>query len=306
MRLVAAALFAVTAYANTFTVNSTADLVDSSPGNGVCATASGVCTLRAAIQEAGALPGSHTIVVPPGTYVLSQTPYCTYTLVGNPNPITEQMSALCVTGNVAIQGAGAATTIIDANGQGGARCCGSYPAARGLAIGRGAVVSISDLTVTHGYGYGGFAFVGGAGINNHGHLALRDVVLFANVNEAGGGGGIANFNQLTMDRCSVTNNTAIPHGGYGGGIANLYTAAVARISRTLISGNAATQGGGIFNFGGKVEVSSSRSPATSDREFTATRPICSAANSSPLTSPLAETRDGRAGASAWDSLRGQR
>src|SRR3990172_1659410 len=38
--------------AATFTVNSTTDGVDSNPGNGVCATAGGVCTLRAAIQEA--------------------------------------------------------------------------------------------------------------------------------------------------------------------------------------------------------------------------------------------------------------
>ncbi len=40
------------AHSATFAVNSTADAVDTSPGNGICATAGGVCTLRAAIQEA--------------------------------------------------------------------------------------------------------------------------------------------------------------------------------------------------------------------------------------------------------------
>ena len=57
--------------AATFTVDSTADAEDANPGDGVCATAAGPCTLRAAIQEANALPGLDTIVVPAGTYVLT-------------------------------------------------------------------------------------------------------------------------------------------------------------------------------------------------------------------------------------------
>jgi CSLREA domain-containing protein len=52
---------APSALAATFTVNSTADDPDASPGNGVCQTAGGQCTLRAAIQEANALAGPHTI-----------------------------------------------------------------------------------------------------------------------------------------------------------------------------------------------------------------------------------------------------
>ncbi len=40
--------------AATFTVDSTSNAADSNPGNGVCATAGAVCTLRAAIQEANA------------------------------------------------------------------------------------------------------------------------------------------------------------------------------------------------------------------------------------------------------------
>ncbi|MDO8615675.1 MAG: CSLREA domain-containing protein [Dehalococcoidia bacterium] len=54
-----AALFALPtspALGATFTVDSTADAVDDAPGNGVCATAGAVCTLRAAVQETNALP----------------------------------------------------------------------------------------------------------------------------------------------------------------------------------------------------------------------------------------------------------
>jgi CSLREA domain-containing protein len=42
-------------------VNSTADVDDAAPGDGVCRTGGGVCTLRAAIQEANANPGPTTI-----------------------------------------------------------------------------------------------------------------------------------------------------------------------------------------------------------------------------------------------------
>ena len=59
------------AMAANFTVDSTADAVDASPGDGACATRAGQCTLRAAVQETNARPGADTISVPPGTYVLA-------------------------------------------------------------------------------------------------------------------------------------------------------------------------------------------------------------------------------------------
>src|SRR5439155_16896390 len=46
-----------------FTVSDNGDASDSAVGNGVCATAAGVCTLRAAIQEANALNTCGTIDV---------------------------------------------------------------------------------------------------------------------------------------------------------------------------------------------------------------------------------------------------
>src|SRR5574340_707697 len=71
--LAVAALLAVAPAANgaTFAVNSTADAVDVNPGDGVCATAAGTCTLRAAIQEANALAGADTIVLPAGTFTIT-------------------------------------------------------------------------------------------------------------------------------------------------------------------------------------------------------------------------------------------
>ena len=59
--LVLALVLPLAAHAATFTVNSTGDAADANPGNGVCATSGGVCTLRAAIQEANALSGTDAI-----------------------------------------------------------------------------------------------------------------------------------------------------------------------------------------------------------------------------------------------------
>lgn len=50
-----------TAGGETFIVNNNGDEVDSTPGNCICATSGGVCTLRAAIQEANACSGAQTI-----------------------------------------------------------------------------------------------------------------------------------------------------------------------------------------------------------------------------------------------------
>jgi len=55
----------------TFVVNSTDDAVDANIGDGICATASGFCTLRAAVQEANAHLGPDVISLPAGTYTLA-------------------------------------------------------------------------------------------------------------------------------------------------------------------------------------------------------------------------------------------
>lgn len=86
------------AHAATFTVDITADAV---PGDGICATAAGACSLRAAVQEANALAGPDTIDLPAGTYVL--------TLAGPAEDASA--SGDDVHDTLTITGAGAATTM---------------------------------------------------------------------------------------------------------------------------------------------------------------------------------------------------
>jgi gliding motility-associated-like protein/CSLREA domain-containing protein len=81
-----------------FTVDSTQDGTDSNVGDGVCQTADGNCTLRAALQEAEAAGAAATITLPEGTYswVLGQL--------------------LIDQGDITVNGAGARTTILNASG----------------------------------------------------------------------------------------------------------------------------------------------------------------------------------------------
>lgn len=55
----------------TFLVNDVNDAVDINPRDGVCATATASCTLRAAIQEANGLPDAHTISLPAGLFTIT-------------------------------------------------------------------------------------------------------------------------------------------------------------------------------------------------------------------------------------------
>jgi CSLREA domain-containing protein len=100
-------------------VNDTSDSLDSNPGDGECRTSAGTCTLRAAIQEANASPGPDAIRVPSGTYELAIPPL-------NQNDITT--GDLDITDSLAIEGAGAGSTIVD----GGTPTAGAPPRVHGL------------------------------------------------------------------------------------------------------------------------------------------------------------------------------
>lgn len=57
-------LFPLVVNSAVFLVNSTADLSDQNPGDGICLNTAGRCSLRAALEEANALAGAETIYLP--------------------------------------------------------------------------------------------------------------------------------------------------------------------------------------------------------------------------------------------------
>ena len=206
------------AQAAVFTVNTNVDLPDASPGNGVCDAVppNNTCTLRAAIEEANALPGADQIILPPNTYVL--------TIV----------SQLGITGSLTIIGGGASTTIIDGNKS-------VRPNSRVLVVaGSGITVNISGVTIRNG-GTGGR----GGGIFNVGILTLTNSTVSGN-NAVGGGGGILNDNggTATLTNSTVSGNNAV---GDGGGILNDNVSTLTLTNSTVSGNTTDDDGGGIVN-----------------------------------------------------------
>ena len=263
--LIGGALFVTPAHAAaTFTVNSTTDAVDSTPGDGVCATAGSVCTLRAAIQEANALAGDDIITLPAGAYTLT---------IAGADEDAASTGDLDLASNITLNGAGAGTSIID----GGALD-------RVFHVTGAFTVNLSDVTVRNGniLGSGGGIFNdgtlnitnsvfssnstnsgdpywgNGGGIYNDGTLNITDSAFFGNSTNSeyyykGRGGGIYNFGTLTITNSAFSGNSAT--GVEGGGIYNSDGAAT--ITNSAFSGNSADFGGGIANSYGTVTITDS-------------------------------------------------
>ncbi len=209
---------ALPAWSATFTVNSTADTADDNTADGICADASGNCTLRAAIQQANAFAGLDTIVLGANTYTLS--------LTGNDD--NAALGDLDITQDVTISGIGASSTIIDG---------GDIDRIFHVAPSGGVTVMISDLTIRNGNSSG----LAGGGIHNGGTLDLQDIALSSNVS-ANDGGAILNLVTLTITNTTVDGNTA---SGDGGGIFN--SGNLTLKNSTVTSNTANDAGGGIFN-----------------------------------------------------------
>lgn len=216
--------------AATFNVNAAVDDSDASPGDGVCSTGAGSCTLRAAVQEANALAGKDTINIPAGTYTVS--------------------GRVQVQDSVDLFGVDAATTIVS----GGS----AHPLFQVMQSGTGAhpLVSIHRMTLRDGYG--GLGERGVALYNMPGATTkLWDSIVRDNESNIYGG-GISNYGYLYIIRSEIRNNR-LPEGGggvtsAGGGIFN---AGTLEIACSAVTENFATRGGGINNNNGILKIKES-------------------------------------------------
>lgn len=236
--------------AGTFTVNSAADTVDASPGDGICADGVGNCTLRAAIMEANALSSADTITLPTGIYTL--------TIPGTYENVAAT-GDLDITGNLTINGAGAASTIIQAcDASANPSCVGID---RVFDVLDAASLTLNGLTIRNGYAasepfgrVGGgirvgtlLPWEGGSGTNSS--LVLNDSRVLNNT-ASGHGGGISNIGMVTVNNSVIAGNQAASTYS-GGGILNNLGGSLTMTNST-ISGNAAAGGGGIFNNPGSL------------------------------------------------------
>jgi CSLREA domain-containing protein len=241
------------ARAAVFNVNTTLDFVDPDLTDGQCGASmigGRLCSLRAAIQQANAMPGeSHQINLPAGRYDLT---------VPGADEDAAAAGDLDIVAEVTIVGAGVPNGLciprIDpfipgVPTPGG---CTALPAGvPGTVIdGRGidrvfdvisGPVHINDLAIVGGQppmrpdGSAG----NGGGIRNSSVLDLTNVALDHNRAD-GGGGGIRNtaLGRLIMANSSVTNNV----GQCGGGVWNVGWAA---LMGSFIAANTALIGGGV-------------------------------------------------------------
>ena len=226
--------FQFSAQAKSFNVNSVQDAVDVNPGDGICATATGECTLRAAIQETNALPGADEIFVPGAVY--------TITIPG----ALEDCAAsgdLDITDDLTIRGAGAQATIVDGGGLDRVfqvlppqpQCGGTGVVSPNVRI-SGLTMRNGNVAATNDSGGGIYNSIPGA---QGGFLTLVDVVVTGN--SATFGGGIFNGwgASASMKGVTISNNAA----AYGAGLYTRERGEV-KITNSTISGNRATGGGG--------------------------------------------------------------
>ncbi|GAB3831582.1 right-handed parallel beta-helix repeat-containing protein [Kribbella italica] len=206
-----------------YAVTTTADQVDAVPGNGICATAAGTCSLRAAIQEANATTVADTIQVPAGTYPL--------TLTGQ----SDTTGDLDIIRPVSILATGSA--IVDANGID--RVLEIHPDA--------GAVTLSGLTLREG-SHGELG--GGLYNTSTGTVRLQNgAVLDSTATTTGGGIANEGTGRLELTGVTVQGNRT---DGEGGGIATslgalTVTGTAAAPSR--IADNEARTGAGLFNSG---------------------------------------------------------
>ena len=218
----------------TFNVNSTADAVDSNPGDGVCATSAHVCSLRAAVMEGNATPSNFMVQinVPAGAYTLT---------IAGADEFQSATGDLNIRRAMTISGAGSSATII----QGSAA---SASAATDGILEMGPVgatyfsVTLSDLQLRYGHRTG--IYVGGNALTSSVDVSLNRCIVANNADNRfaiyGWHSPESPVPTLTLNSCTVTGNM--------GGAISVETANLVALN-TTVNGNATVSArAGIFAY----------------------------------------------------------
>lgn len=253
------------ASAATFVVNTTNDTQDALAGDGLCADTTNACSLRAAITESNALAGADIITLPAGTYTIT---------IAEASDNTNANGDFDITTDITINGAGAASTFVEANAAPGV-AIGRVFHIRGAAAGTTIVATLDGMTIRNGR-YANNTF--GAGIRidqgtNH-NVTLSNLIVTGNLNGSSGGG--ISVSGATTPTVSISNSTITGNGAgsavagtsaNGAGIHLNIAGGTYNISNTTISNNTSNNaiaasatsvfGGGLFIGGGTVTVTNS-------------------------------------------------
>ena len=262
-------LLSSAAWSATFTVNDTGDAGDANPGDGICATAGGVCSLRAAVQEANAFAGDDVIDFALGTATIALGSLLTL----------NQGATIDGGGAITLDGGGVSQHFKLTNpnfpGQMSYRLMG-LKLINGYAALLGGSVSASNSTVTltrveftnnktgpggiggavyasgttHLYGYevtttGNQADFGGAIFSSSGATVILNSFIARNNQAGGGGGAIEHQGQtLAIGESLFTGNSITVHGASGGAIeVNPVSTSSLNIANSTFYGNTGSGNG---------------------------------------------------------------
>jgi CSLREA domain-containing protein len=212
-------------------VNSFTDDIDANPLDGVCMTALGMCSLRAAIEQANATPGDDNIsVLTPGTYYLT----------------LGQLIVTDTVGTLRLEGAGADQIVIE-------NYVGTVTD-RIFEIAPSASAIIAGVTIKGGHALGAGR---GGGVLNTGTLTLTGVMLTGN--QAHQGGGVAHVppvrtSTLTLVNTTIDDNEASDGGGL---YVDSFRTSVGITGSTISNNTVAFGGGGIYNVNGTLVITNS-------------------------------------------------
>jgi len=208
------------AHGATFTVDTTADIVDALDG---------LTSLREAVSAANASPGDDEIVLPAGTFTLT---------IGGPGDnanVRGDLDHVDATGNLAIRGAGAGTSTITTS-----------IADRILHMRVGSV-SLEGLTIE-----GGRVQTGAGVYVVAGNLVATDVAFDDNTTTGTRSGGAARVTgSLTATNVTLTGNEARDGGGF------FVRNGSATLSNLSASANTARRHGGVVNTNRSLTITDS-------------------------------------------------
>ncbi|MGA9277424.1 hypothetical protein [Ilumatobacter sp.] len=212
-----------------YIVEDAGDAADADPGDGVCATDEGSCTLRAAVDEANAIDGEQTI---------SLSSDVTLATAGADED-ANATGDFDITDDLVIEGGG---WVIDAD-----RLDRVFHV-------QGVSLDLSNITMINGLVEGEGAS-GGAVFNDAGALSIADSALTNSSATRAGGAIEANEGMTSLMAVELSGNSTGDGPGNGGGL-HLTGAGTVTVADSTVAGNTATaEGGGLWNSaGGTFEI----------------------------------------------------
>ena len=219
----------------TFTVDSTLDTIDISPGDGVCADSAGRCTLHAALMEANALSTPDRIDVPAGEYFP--------TIASTGSGDGDASGDFNITQPVELYGAGADQTFIGPE-------LVDVANHRVLAISdQNGPVRIEGVTLRNGSDDQG----GGVFLTSGGTTTITRTHILNNWSERGSGVWVQGNGDFHIVRSVISDGLDLSSAGLGGAIGTIGALEI-NIINTTISGNRGV-GGVALSLGGSPSVS---------------------------------------------------